>query len=322
MTTLNIAGCKHTTKDLIKGLQRAGFNIDLVITLEPKYAAKNKVAGYFDLRPFLHDEGIEYYLVDDYNLKSDADIQALSQRDLGVLLCMGWQRLIPEWLLKYLDVGAFGMHGSNKPLPHGRGRSPMNWSLIQGKEMFFTHFFQYKSGVDDGDVIGFQLFDITPYDTAHTLHIKNLLSMIKLCETHLTRVLENNFSTTPQKEVEPSFYPKRTETDGIIFWEDSTQDVYNLVRAITHPFPGAFSFYGKSKVKMWKVIPFDTHIRWDNAESGEICEVLYDGSFIVKTGDTSVLVLEYEGIHTNELEVGESFNSNNIPRKKWPNLPR
>ena len=63
-------------------------------------------------------------------------MEMIKSLNIDIIFCMGWQRLIPEWLLNDLSVGAFGMHGSNKPLPHGRGRSPLNWSLIQDKNMF------------------------------------------------------------------------------------------------------------------------------------------------------------------------------------------
>lgn len=320
--TLNIAGCKHTTKDLIQALVKRGFKINLVITLTPEVAEKNKVAGYMDLRPFLQEVGIDHYLVESYSLKSEKDKSFICSQNLGVLLCMGWQRLIPEWFLQYLKVGAFGMHGSNKPLPHGRGRSPLNWSLIQGKRMFFTHFFQYKPGVDDGDVVAYQLFDITAFDTAHTLHLKNLLSMVKLCEKYLPQILENKHGTFPQPKVEPSYYPKRTEEDGIIFWEDSSEDIYNLIRAVTKPFPGAFCFCGDEKIRIWKAVPFDSHIRWDHLNPGQLCEVLYDGSFIVKTGDTSILVTDYEGVSPSNLNQVGKLHSNNTERKQWPNLPK
>jgi methionyl-tRNA formyltransferase len=323
---LAIAGCKHTTKDLIVGLMRLGFTVDVVITIDPETAAKQQVAGYYDLRDFLKSMSIKTYLAESYSLKSKKDQEEIPTLEIGVLLCMGWQRLIPEWMLEKLKVGAFGMHGSNKPLPHGRGRSPLNWSLIQNKSIFFTHLFKYKPGVDDGDIVGYQLFEITSFDDAHTLHFKNLISMIKLCEKELPGILNGHFQTTPQKDVEPSFYPKRGEEDGTIFWEDSTLDIYNLIRAVTAPFPGAISYINVNeevrKIKIWKAIPFDSHLRWDFLNAGQIAEILYDGSLIVKTGDTSLLVSSYEGITADELRINQSFHTNHTPRKVWENLPR
>lgn len=320
---LAVAGCKHTTKDLIEGLLDFGFTIDLLITISPEKAAQQSVAGYLDLRSFADEKGIELYQAEKYSLKSEKDEERITKHELGVLLCMGWQRLIPEWFLNSLKVGAFGMHGSNKPLPHGRGRSPMNWSIIQGKEMFFTHLFKYNPGVDDGDIVGYQLFEITPFDNAMTMHFKNLTAMIKLCEKELPGLLQGKVLTYPQKDVEPSFYPKRSEEDGLIFWEDSSVDIYNLCRAVTKPFPGAFTFLHEHKLMIWSCVPFDSHLRWDHAEHGEVVTVFYNGQFVVKTGDTSVLVLEWECSSTDITpSKGVRLHNAGIQRKEWKNLPR
>src|SRR3989338_8815129 len=180
-----VVGCKHTTKDLILGLERYGLKIDHCITISPKKGIDQKVAGYMDLRPFLKSKFIPYTMTQSYNLKNEEDKKALLALKLHMLLVMGWQRLIPNWFLKSLSVGAFGMHGSSKPLPFGRGRSPINWSLIQDKKIFYTHLFQYLPGVDNGPIIGVQKFDINPYDNCLTLHFKNIISMVRLCADYI-----------------------------------------------------------------------------------------------------------------------------------------
>ena len=200
----------------------------------------------------------------------------------------------------------------------------MNWSLIQGKKVFFTHMFQYLPGVDNGPIVGKQKFDITEFDTCHTLHFKNLISMIKLCAQHLPSLIEGSAVLRPQPEEGVSFYPKRSAEDGVIYWSDSTIDIYNLIRAVTHPFPGAFSYLDDNKEKkvfIWRAIPFDGHLDWPDAKFGEVVEVFYDGSFIVKTGDGSLLVLECEGDSLTESDTGRCFGHLGIVRKKWDDLP-
>jgi len=145
-----VVGCKHTTLELIVGLEQRCFTVDHSITISPQQGAHHKVAGYLDLRPFLTEKGIPFTIAEQYSLNSQEDRDAILSLNLDVLLVMGWQRLIPAWLLDRLSIGAFGMHGSSKPLPHGRGRSPMNWSLVQNKDRFYTHLFRYRPGVDDG----------------------------------------------------------------------------------------------------------------------------------------------------------------------------
>ncbi|MDA1211385.1 MAG: formyltransferase family protein [Planctomycetota bacterium] len=319
-----VAGCKHTTKDLILGLKRLGYRVDHCITIDPVKGEDQHVAGYYDLRPFLAAENIGCTVAEKYSLKNDEDRERITSLKIDLLFVMGWQRLIPDWFLESLSIGAFGMHGSSKPLPHGRGRSPMNWSLIQGKHEFHTHLFRYMPGVDDGPIVGVQKFDITPFDTCLTLHFKNTLSMIKLCEVNLPSLLAGDYTRTPQPTEGATYYPKRSKEDGVIYWNDRTTDIYNLIRAVTHPFPGALSYLDddpKQEILIWRAIPFDTQLTWPHAHPGDIVDLFYDGTFVVKTGDGTLLVQEYEGFTCSEEHVGCNLGHLNQPRKVWENLP-
>ena len=277
-----------------------------------------------NLMPFLESEGIPYTVARKYNLKSDADRETLLSLNLDALLVMGWQRLIPDWWLGSLSIGAFGMHGSSRPLPHGRGRSPMNWSLVQGKDKFYTHLFQYKPGIDDGPVVGVQTFDINPHDDCLTLHFKNTVSMIRLCVTHLPDLLAGSARLTPQPEEAATYYPKRSEEDGLIYWEDSSTRVYNLVRAVTKPFPGAFSYLNDDpdrKIRIWTAQPFDTRLQYPQAQPGEIIEVFYNGMLVVRSGDATMLVTSSEGYDFSTEDVGSFLGTCHTPRKRWESLP-
>lgn len=320
-----VAGCKHTTKELILGLERHGFNIDHCITINPKKAKEQKVSGYMDLRSFLEEKSIPYTVVNTYSLKDDKDMEALLSLKLDILLVMGWQRLIPDWFLESLSIGAFGMHGSSKPLPYGRGRSPINWSLIQGKNVFYTHLFQYKPGVDDGPIAGVQTFDINQYDTCLTLHFKNTISMIWLCVKYLPSLIDGSAELAPQPKEGVAYYPKRSEEDGLIYWEDSTKDIYNLIRAVTKPFPGAFSYLDddlSKKIYIWAAQPFDTKLDYKNAGPGEIVEVFYNSMFAVKTSDSVMLITESEGHNFTTKDIGKFLGHLNKPRKHWKDLPQ
>jgi methionyl-tRNA formyltransferase len=272
----------------------------------------------------LEGRALPYSVVKQYSLNSPEDRNAMLALELDALLVMGWQRLIPAWFLERLSIGAFGMHGSSKPLPHGRGRSPMNWSLIQNKECFYTHLFRYRPGVDDGEIAAVQVFDITPFDTCLTLHYKNTLSMIGLLERSLPALLEGTAKLTPQPTEGATYYPKRAEEDGLIYWTDTTIEIYNLVRAVTRPFPGAFSFLdnqAEKKVRIWRAIPFDTRLDWPNAVPGQVVAVFGEGAFVVRTGDSSLLVQESEGAPLTHSDVGRRFGDLGTPRKIWPDLP-
>ncbi|NJK97890.1 MAG: hypothetical protein HC905_25940 [Bacteroidales bacterium] len=177
---LVIFGCKDTTFECISYLINKRIDIDLLITIDPEIAEKNEVAGYFDLTEYAKNNHIQTYSCISYSLKNEIDFNYLNQYTFELGFVIGWQRLIPEWLLRKFSIGVFGMHGSAKALPFGRGRSPMNWSLIQNKSLFITNLFKYNPGIDDGDILDTQIFDLNSFDDARTVHYKNTLSLLKI----------------------------------------------------------------------------------------------------------------------------------------------
>ena len=86
---------------------------------------------------------------------------------------------------------------------------------------------------------------------------------------------------------------KEHPADGLIDWEKSISDIYNLVRAVTKPYPGAFTYNGFDKIFIWKAQPFDKNILYTNKSLGEVVEVFDDNTFIVNCCDGTILVTEH-----------------------------
>lgn len=315
------AGCKDTTLECMSALMEAGYVIDLLITIDEEAGEKNKVAGYMGLHTFAAQHNIPVYIAASYSLKNEIDIKNLSGITIDILLVIGWQRLIPEWLLSKLVIGAFGMHGSSHALPYGRGRSPMNWSIIQNRELFITNLFKYLPGIDDGDIVDTQVFDINPFDNGKTMHYKGTLAMLALLKKNLPQMLKGEFDLKKQMEVTPTYYPKRTDEDGVIFWDKDTKEIYNLVRAVAKPFPGAFTFYNGHKVKVWYGFPFDSRLFDPYILPGTILHIFTNGDIVVKTGDSSFLITEYEKDESIVLGKGRVFHSGQYQYKNPHQFP-
>tara|TARA_Y100000590_G_C15371804_1_gene882841 strand:+ start:258 stop:641 length:384 start_codon:yes stop_codon:yes gene_type:complete len=124
---ITIFGCKDTTLHVSRSLIVEGAEIDLV-TISPQKAEMNLVAGYEDLSKY-RNLFRSIYTAREYSLKSASDHQHFRSRDQSVGFAVRWQRLIPREVLETFSSGVFGMHGSARDLPYGRGRSPLNWAL-------------------------------------------------------------------------------------------------------------------------------------------------------------------------------------------------
>ena len=305
---LAILGSKGTTLDLVAGLTRTGaWPVSAVVTLNAETAARNNVA-YFrgaEIAARCDADKIPCYAARSYTLSDPQDVAFFDKAGLDLLCVLGWERLIPDAVLRTLNKFACGMHGSAFGLPRGRGRSPMNWSIITGQDRFITYLFRYTPGMDDGDIIGSRTFEINDHDTIETLHQKNRIAMLQVLVESLPKIAAGEAVFTPQPAGEPSYYPKRTPADGLIDWRASTRVIDRLIRAVAPPYPGAFAYLDGRRIGISAAQPFDAGLFADGTSPGTIVDVsLASGTFVVKTVDGSLLVTRFDGIASNDLRRG------------------
>lgn len=310
-------GCKATTRFLLENLDLP-FPIKYLITIDPAKGKKFQVADYCDLQAFAESKGIEVYQARYYSLKHEDDLAHIRNLRIDMAFVMGWQRLIPGDILASLTVGAFGMHGSSMNLPLGRGRSPMNWSLIEGRKAFYTNLFKYDPGVDSGDVMDTFKFQVGEKDTAETMHYKNTLAMKYLIERNIERLVHNDFQVFPQDEVvTPTYYPKRTPADSLLNWNQEVYALDRFIRAVTKPFNGAFTFVGEQKLSIYQAQVFDTHdFGYQQAKPGTVVAVFDNGKFLVRCYGGLLLVSDFETEAT--LVKGSQLHNNGLEVKVFP----
>ena len=289
-----VFGVKDASENVIKYIHNDLMKVDLVVTIAPDVTKKNQVAGYKGLSSLKDEMGIEVYEAKRYPL-DDADTQAFfrdNSFDLGIV--MGWQRLIPAQVLERFSKGVFGFHGNAGYLPFGRGRSPLNWSILLGDTRFNLNLFRYDEQADSPNVFETTMFSITPHDDIRTASYKNLIAskrMIKdLIEAYKTG---GDIPIRTETKDFDSWYDKRTPEDGKIDFTKRTREIYNLIRAVASPFPGAFCFVNETRVTIWQAQPFDEMLDFREYAPGEIIDIM-DERLIVRTVDASLLITKYE----------------------------
>ena len=274
--------CLRLVKDKIR--------IDHVVTIDQRAAEGARVSGYADFA----DTGIDIRHVGQYSMKSPDDIERIRSLAPRLIIVNGWNRLIPRAILDLPRSGCVGIHGSWKPLPFGRGRSPITWALVRGERRFFLHLFYLDEGVDSGDVIDTVQFDITPYDTCATLHAKVGIVSARLLITNVPKILDGSAQRTAQAG-EPTYLPKRTPEGGLIEWTMSMEEICNLVRGVTRPYGGAFTDieYKGRRVTMhiWDAVPFSYEIEFEGLVGAIVHDL--DGKLLIRCRDGTMLVKDF-----------------------------
>jgi methionyl-tRNA formyltransferase len=285
--------CTEGGYEVLRNLLREGIDVNEIVSLTPEQGKKYDVAGYYSMKPLGEATDTPIYYPEKYEMDTDQDVAHFRERQHDVVIVNGWQRLLRDPILQSVSIGAFGVHGSGSGLPKGRGRSPMNWSLIENLDRFLLSVIKLDSGVDSGFLVDTRKFDITDFDTIRTLYYKLAMATTEILVDSLPSICAGSIEYTRQRG-DATYYPKRTPEDGAINWRNSTRDIYNLIRAVADPYPGAFTEADGERVFVWTAIPFSTDFG-HNAVEGEIVQVFETtDEFVVRTGDGTMLVSDWE----------------------------
>lgn len=170
-----------------------------------------------------------------------------------IIFSFYYRNLLSEEILQLAPQGAYNLHGSL--LPRYRGRAPVNWALLNGETETGVTLHKMVKRADAGDIAGQMKVAIDADDTALTLHGKLSLAAAQLMADLLPTIQQGTIALTPQNEAEASCFGRRTAADGKIDWRQSARSIDNLIRAVTLPYPGAFSYLGERKLTVWRAQP-------------------------------------------------------------------
>lgn len=164
-----------------------------------------------------------------------------------------YRHLIPSRVLALAPRGALNLHGSL--LPRYRGRAPVNWVLVNGETETGVSLHHMVAKPDAGDLVDQERVAIAPEDTAYTLFRKLEPAAERLLDRALPRLRAGTSARIPLDLAAGSYFGGRRPTDGRVDWRWPAERAYNLVRAVTHPYPGAFTEHGGRQLLIWWALP-------------------------------------------------------------------
>jgi methionyl-tRNA formyltransferase len=202
-----------------------------------------------------------------------------------------YRYLLPEAILALAPLGAVNLHPSL--LPKYRGRAPVNWGILHGETRFGLTAHFVDAGMDTGDIIAQR-----EYTLAQAEDIADALEKLyplyeELAGEVLGYFLAGSVPRRAQAHADASAFPRRTPADGQIEWARPAREVWNLVRAVAAPYPGAFAAWGLGRVMIWKVagvIPLEPR---SNHLPGEVISVGPGHRLTVACGDAALEVEEF-----------------------------
>lgn len=205
-----------------------------------------------------------------------------------LLFAVSWRYLVPASVFRTPRYGAFVFHDSL--LPEYRGFSPTVWAIANGADHTGVTLFEMNDGVDTGPVVAQERVAIGESETIATVLERVTETYLKLLEANLPGLLAGTAQGTPQDETRATYCRRRTPDDNRIDWSRSAREVHNLIRAVTKPYPGAFTTLGGRRLTVWSA-SLAAHVPNQTAGNpGRVAAGLDRTGAVVATGNGAVVL--------------------------------
>ena len=223
------------------------------------------------------------------NMNTPEWIRKVSRLAPDVIFSFYYRSMLSRDILTIPASGAYNLHGSL--LPAYRGRVPVNWVLVNGEKRTGVTLHHMIEKPDAGDIVGQKVITIEFNDTARTLYDKLCMTAGTLLEEVLPLIKEGKAPRILQDLTKGSYFGGRRPEDGRINWNWPAMRIYNLIRAVTEPYPGAFAFLpGGEKMLIWWALPEE-----DGVHDHLPGQIEVENSYVfVRTGEGRVKLFDIE----------------------------
>ena len=233
------------------------------------------------------EKGIPVFTPESVNTPEWRERIAALKPDL--ILSVYYRHMIGTKILALPPLGAFNMHGSL--LPKYRGRAPINWAVLHGEPRLGMTLHRMVKDPDAGAVVDQDGADIGPRDTAEQAFRKVLPCARRVLARQIDALLTGTAKETPQDDSQATYFTGRKPEDGRINWAQTSAQIFNLIRAVTDPYPGAFTEIGSARLMIWWAQPESTATKSRHGKPGEILSLT---PLIVATADGALELTKIE----------------------------
>lgn len=235
---------------------------------------------------------------------------------IDLLLAVSWRYMIPSALYRRARLGAFVFHDSL--LPEYRGFSPTVWAMINGEKQTGVTLIHMAEAVDAGDIVDQQSVPISVSEDETIATVLNRVThaYLELLDRNLPQLLSGTAPATPQDHTRATYTCKRHPTDNEIDWTRAAGNIHNLIRAVTAPYPGAFTYQAGRLLRIWSAQLMPAPRRYVGAIPGRILEVRPGKGTVVLTGQGELLLQEIQ------YDQGESTRADQLLNQAGHSLGR
>jgi len=270
----------------LKSLLNSGFDVAALVTHEDD--PNEKI--YFDsVAEFAKTKGIPVFTPSSPN--TSEFIVILNEMKPDAIFSFYYRQMISQKILDTVNGKAYNLHGSL--LPKYRGRCPINWAILNGETEHGVTLHVMVKSADAGDIVDMQSFPILDTDNAGTVQPKMAEAAKILLKRALPLILNGKEELKPQDASKSSYFGGRKPEDGKIDWNKTAKEIKNLIRAVTDPFPGAYTYLNSQKLIIWEA-EFSGENKLSDYSNGQIIS-LSPLSVLTSYGHLIIKKCQFEG---------------------------
>ena len=234
--------------------------------------------------------GLEIKVLKPENVNTPDFVNVVTDMGVDLGLSIACNQIMKTPLLNAPLRGFVNFHAGK--LPKYRGRNIINWAIINGETEIGLTAHVVDTGIDTGDILLQRSLPIEWTDNYGDVLERIIANFPEFVVEAVAGVELGTSGRRPQVRSAGTYFCGRVEGDEWLDWSASSLDIYNKIRGIGRPGPGARTVVGDATVNIWKAT-YNTNWPKYIATSGQVVGRGEDG-VVVKTGDSTILIREVD----------------------------
>lgn len=295
-------GMNEESEKAITALAAVGADISAIAGLPAEHATN--VSDFVDHAKIASRLGVAFLPVS--NINAPETLAAFRATGAEMLFVLGWSQLLNAEAIETFPRGVIGSHPSD--LPNGRGRAPIPWTILEDRRRSAVTLFRMTEGVDDGAILKQSGFDIPERPTARILYDLVAKTLARSFVELYDDFVAGEVNEIDQGGAHVSWRAKRVPADGWIDFRAEAEAVDRLVRAVSEPYPGAYSYFEGEKTVFFGSHPASGNDLRRKGIPGQVLARRH-GMILVQAGDTPLWLSEpsFPADRPMRLRLGDRF---------------
>ncbi|CAK6513160.1 MAG: methionyl-tRNA formyltransferase [Rickettsia helvetica] len=219
--------------------------VTAVFTQQPKAKGRGLNLAKSPIHQLAFEHQIPVYTPS--TLRNDEIINLINKVNADIIVVIAYGFIVPKAILEAKKYGCLNIHPSD--LPRHRGAAPLQRTIIEGDRKSSVCIMRMDAGLDTGDILMKEDFDLEERTTLKELHNK----CANLGAELLIKTLANIDNIVPIKQSSDgvTYAHKLTKEEGKINWHESAYKIDCKIRGM-NPWPGAYFSYNDKIIKILK----------------------------------------------------------------------